>query len=43
MTHDDKRHGTTTVFAALDVATGKVIVETAPSSGMAQVSAPHRR
>jgi len=25
MTHDYKRHGTTTVFAALDVATGKVI------------------
>ena len=27
MTHDDKRHGTTTLFAALDVATGKVIGE----------------
>ena len=25
MTHDDKRHGTTTLFAALDTATGKVI------------------
>src|SRR3712207_6278688 len=25
MTHDDKRHGTTTLFAALDVATGQVI------------------
>jgi transposase len=25
MTHDDKRHGTTTLFAALDVATGNVI------------------
>ncbi len=25
MTHDDKRHGTTTLFAALDVATGRVI------------------
>jgi hypothetical protein len=25
MTHDYKRHGTTTLFAALDVATGKVI------------------
>jgi len=24
-THDDKRHGTTSLFAALDVATGKVI------------------
>jgi transposase len=26
-THDDKRHGTTSLFAALDVATGKVIGE----------------
>jgi transposase len=25
MTHDDKRHGTTTLFAALDIATGRVI------------------
>src|SRR5215211_6073328 len=25
MTHDDKRHGTTTLFAALDVATGMVL------------------
>ncbi len=25
MTHDYKRHGTTTLFAALDVLTGKVI------------------
>jgi hypothetical protein len=25
MTHDDKRHGTTTLFAALDVLSGKVI------------------
>ncbi len=25
MTHDDKRRGTTTLFAALDVATGEVI------------------
>jgi transposase len=25
MTHDDKRHGTTTLFAALNVATGQVI------------------
>jgi transposase len=30
MTHDDKRHGTTTLFAALDVATGKVIGECMP-------------
>ncbi len=27
MTHDYKRHGTSTLFAALDVATGKVIGE----------------
>ena len=27
MTHDYKRHGTTTLFAALDVATGKIIGE----------------
>ena len=25
MTHDYKRHGTTTLFAALDVATGEVV------------------
>src|SRR6202023_1246425 len=25
MTHDDKRHGTTTMFAALDILEGKVI------------------
>lgn len=25
MTHDDKRHGTTSRFAALEIATGKVI------------------
>jgi len=30
MTHDYKRHGTTTLFAALDVATGKVIGECQP-------------
>jgi transposase len=30
MTHDYKRHGTTTLFAALDVATGKVIHECMP-------------
>ena len=28
MTHDDKRHGTTTLFVALDVATGEVIGKT---------------
>jgi transposase len=30
MTHDYKRHGTSTLFAALDVATGKVIGECKP-------------
>jgi len=30
MTHDDKRHGATPLFAALDVATGKVIGERMP-------------
>jgi hypothetical protein len=30
MTHDYKRHGTTTLFAALDVLTGKVIGECRP-------------
>jgi hypothetical protein len=30
MTHDYKRHGTTTLFAALDVLTGKVIGECLP-------------
>jgi len=30
MTHDYKRRGTTTLFAALDVATGKVIGECMP-------------
>ena len=30
MTHDYKRHGTTTLFAALNVATGKVIGECLP-------------
>jgi transposase len=30
MTHDYKRHGTTTLFAALDVATGEVIGECMP-------------
>ena len=37
MTHDYKRHGTTTLFAALDVATGKVIgrmPEAPPPSGV---------
>ena len=30
MTHDYKRHGTTTLFAALEVATGKVIGQCMP-------------
>ena len=30
MTHDDKRNGTTTLFAALDVLTGKVIGQCSP-------------
>ena len=30
MTHDDKRNGTTTLFAALDVLTGKVIGQCLP-------------
>ena len=30
VTHDDIRHGTTTLFAALDVATGAVIAECKP-------------
>ena len=30
MTHDTIRHGTTTLFAALDVATGSVIAECKP-------------
>src|SRR3954451_4424974 len=30
MTHDDKRHGTTTLFAALDVLSGKVIGSSLP-------------
>ena len=30
MTHDYKRHGTTTLFAALDVATGEVVHECLP-------------
>ena len=30
MTHDDKRHGTTTLFAALDVATGTLLQDCMP-------------
>src|SRR6478609_8490312 len=54
MTHDYKRHGTTTLFAALDVLTGTVIGRClprhrhrtvpapAPSSGVREVPARHR-
>jgi len=38
MTHDYKRNGTTTLFAALEVAQGKVIGQCPPSaSGIPQV------
>jgi putative transposase len=30
VTHDDVRHGTTTLFAALDIANGKVFTECKP-------------
>jgi len=30
MTHDYKRHGTTTLFAALDTATGEVLTDYKP-------------
>ena len=45
MTHDYKRNGTTTLFAALNVLDGKVIGEchAASASGVAEVSAPLRR
>ena len=45
MTHDDKRHGTMTLFAALDVKSGMVIGEcrrAPPSQGVPEVPAPHR-
>ncbi len=45
MTHDYKRNGTTTLFAALDTLDGKVISHvrrSAPASGVAQVPARHR-
>ena len=41
-THDYKRHGTTTLFAALDVATARVITKlssAAPSSGVPRIPA----
>src|SRR5919199_319345 len=41
MTHDYKRHGTTTLFAALDVLEGKVIGQCmAPASGVHPFSQP---
>ena len=45
VTHDYKRHGTTTLFAALDVLTGQVLARceaTPPSSGISQLPARHR-
>ena len=39
-THDDRRHGTKSLFAALDVKTGAVIAETHPQSGDDTFSAP---
>ena len=39
MTHDYKRHGTTTLFAALNVLTGMVIGECLPSSTRRTTSA----
>jgi len=42
VTHDYVRHGTTTLFAALDIATGTVQTAT-PPSGVSRVSAPPRR
>jgi hypothetical protein len=47
-THDDKRHGTTSLFAALDVATGRVIGQCAiratarPSSDASWSRSRHR-
>ena len=37
MTHDFKRHGTTTLFAALDVATRKVISSCLPKSRLSEL------
>ena len=39
MTHDYKRHGTTTLFAALNVATGEVIHSACPATGTGSSSA----
>ena len=43
MTHDYKRHGTTTLFAALDVATGKVIGHCMKAAPRMTTSATARR
>ena len=45
MTHDYKRNGTTTLFAALNVLDGKVIEVPRPpsASGVAEISAPSGR
>ena len=44
VTHDYVRHGTTTLFAALDIATGQVIAQCTPSPpGVSRLPAPHRR
>ena len=45
MTHDYKRHGTTTLFAALDVLAGQShrrLLQASPPSGVFEVPAPHR-
>jgi len=44
-THDYKRHGTTSLFAALDAQSGKVIGQTHPTSSLdriPQIPGPHR-
>jgi hypothetical protein len=38
MTHDYKRHGTTTLFAALDVQTGTVLASASPGTAMTSSS-----
>jgi hypothetical protein len=46
ITHDYKRHGTTTLFAAFDVLEGKVIGlvhEASSPSGVHPLLEPHRR
>ncbi len=43
MTHDDQRHGTTTLFAALDVTSGRVIGEGRPRHRATEVLAFLRR